>query len=155
MQALAGLLDADMYMPHGYCYMWNWPLVWTHVISDSLVGLSYTAIPATLVYFVRKRRGLPFHWMFLLFGLFIISCGATHYMEVWNLWHADYWLAGIVKAVTALASVGTAALLIPLVPKALALPHPDDLRAANMALEKQAAELREKAELLEEANKEL
>ncbi len=40
-------------------------------------------------------------------------------MQIWNLWHADYWLAGAVKAVTALASVPTAILLVQLVPKAL------------------------------------
>src|SRR6266403_3658710 len=27
-------------------------------------------------------------------------CGMTHVMEVWNLWHAQYWLAGIIKTIT-------------------------------------------------------
>jgi len=49
-------------------------------------------------------------------------------MEVWTLWHADYWLSGAVKAVTALASVPTAILLVRLIPQALALPSPEELR---------------------------
>ena len=59
-------------------------------------------------------------WMFLAFGVFILACGATHAMEVWDLWHADYWLAGVIKAITAVASLVTAVLLARLVPHAVA-----------------------------------
>src|SRR5437899_2763407 len=121
-------------MPHGYSYHWNPGLVWLHVISDLLITLAYMSIPITLVHFVRKRRDLPFDWMFLCFGVFIMACGATHAMEVWNLWHGAYWLAGVLKAITAFASVPTAVLLLQLVPKALALPSPEDARKANKAL---------------------
>src|SRR2546425_1249805 len=121
-------------MPHGYSYHWNPGLVWLHVISDLLITLAYMSIPITLAHFVRKRRDLPFDWMFLCFGVFIMACGATHAMEVWNLWHGAYWLAGVLKAITAFASVPTAVLLLQLVPKALALPSPEDVRKANKAL---------------------
>ena len=69
----------------------------------------------------RPARDVPFHWVFLAFGAFIVACGATHLMEVWTLWSAAYWTAGVVKAVTAVASVATALILPPLVPKALEL----------------------------------
>lgn len=116
------------FMPHGYCYLWNAKLIWLHVVSDALIFLSYLSIPFTLVYFTRRRRDLPFNWMFLCFGTFIVACGFTHAMEIWTLWHANYWLSGVVKAITALASVPTAILLVRLVPKALALPSPEALR---------------------------
>jgi PAS domain S-box-containing protein len=61
--------------------------------------------------------------MFLLFGTFIVACGATHAIEVWNIWHADYWLAGVLKAITALVSVATAISLTVLMPKAVELPN--------------------------------
>ncbi len=131
MEFLKQFFSSDGFMPHGYCYLWNPGLVWLHVASDALITAAYLSIPLTLVYFVRKRRDLPFHWMFLCFGTFIVACGATHLMEIWNLWHADYWLAGFVKAVTALASVSTAILLIPLVPKVLALRSPRDLEQSE------------------------
>jgi PAS domain S-box-containing protein len=137
------LFGAGEFMPHGYCYMWNPGLVWLHVISDSLIALSYFTIPITLLWFVRKRRDLPFSWMFGLFGVFIVACGATHVMEVWNLWHAEYWLAGVLKAVTAVASVATAILLARLVPKALKLPNITQWARANAALEKEVHERRE------------
>lgn len=128
MQFLGALFSSGPFMPHGYCYMWVPGLVWLHVISDSLIALAYLSIPFTLAYFVRRRTDLPFSWMFVCFGVFILACGATHAMEVWNLWHADYWLAGLIKAITAIASLATAALLVKLVPHAVALPSPTALR---------------------------
>ena len=143
MDFLRQVFGAGGFMPHGYCYMWNPGLVWLHVISDSLIALSYFTIPFTLLWFVRKRRELPFSRMFVLFGAFIVACGATHVMEVWNLWHAQYWLAGGLKAVTALASVATAILLVRLVPQALELPNLSDWAQANVALESEIHERRE------------
>jgi PAS domain S-box-containing protein len=121
------------FVPHGYCYGWIPGLVWLHVISDSLIFLAYMTIPFTLVHIARRRKDLPFNWMFMCFGVFIVACGLTHAMEVWNLWHATYWLAGLLKAVTAAASLATAVLLIQLVPQALNFPSANDLRDANQA----------------------
>jgi hypothetical protein len=123
------LFSSGPYMPHGYCYLWNPGLVGLHVISDLLIALSYLSIPFTLAYFVFKRRDLPFHWIFVCFGIFILACGATHAMEIWTLWHADYWTSGVIKAITAAASVPTAMLLVKLVPQAVALPGPRDRSA--------------------------
>jgi PAS domain S-box-containing protein len=120
------------FMPHGYCYLWDPRVVWLHVISDALIGLSYFAIPVVLVYFLRRRRNLPFNWIFWMFAGFILACGTTHFMEIWNIWHADYVLAGFIKAITAVLSVLTAAMLIPLTPKAVALPG---LQTLNRELE--------------------
>jgi PAS domain S-box-containing protein len=156
---LTDLLSSDGFMPHGHCYLWRPGLVWLHVVADALTALAYTSIPFTLIYFVRKRRDVPFHWMFLCFGLFIIACGATHAMEIWTLWRPTYWLAGVVKMITALASVPTAVLLIKLVPGALAVPTPtqlshahDDLRRAHEALE---LRVRERTAELTRKNQEL
>lgn len=131
------------FQPHGFCYQWNSGLVWLHVVSDALIALAYFTIPFTLLWFIRKRRDLPFSWMFALFGVFIIACGTTHIMEVWNLWHAQYWLAGVIKAVTAAASVPTAILLARLMPQALQLPSAGQWMQANAALMKEIQERRD------------
>jgi PAS domain S-box-containing protein len=130
-------LFAGIFIPHGHCYLWKPDLVLLHVLSDSLIALAYYSIPITLFYFVRKRQDLPFDWIFLLFGAFIIACGTTHIMEVWTLWHPNYWLSGWIKAITAIASMYTALELVPLVPLALALPSPAQLEAANQELKQQ------------------
>src|SRR5580658_4109630 len=143
MDFLRQVFGAGEFMPHGYCYMWNPGLVWLHMISDSLIAFSYFTIPFVLPWFVRKRRDLPFSWIFLLFGAFIVAWGATHVMEVWNSWHAQYWPAGGLKAVTAIASVATAILLARLVPQALELPNISEWARANAALESEIHERRE------------
>ena len=138
---LAKLLESTGFHPHGTCYLWKSELIWLHLISDSLIGLAYMSIPMTLIYFVRKRTDLPFHWMFICFGVFIIACGATHFMEIWTLWEPVYYLSGVVKAVTALASVPTAILLVSLIPAALALPSPSQLAQAKAEVERARDEL--------------
>ena len=133
------LFSSDGFMPHGHCYLWRPGVVWLHVTSDALIALAYYSIPITLFYFVRKRKDLEFHWMFVCFAVFILACGSTHLMEIWNIWHPTYWLAGSIKAVTAFASVPTAVLLMKLVPQALALPSPTALRTVNGELEREIA----------------
>ncbi len=127
------LFRSDL-MPHGHCYLWKPEIVWLHAISDGVIAISYYFIPMALLYFVRKRKDLPFHWMFLMFGIFILGCGTTHLMEIWTLWHGTYRLAGVIKAVTAVASVATAVAFVPLIPRAMALPSPSQLQEANAAL---------------------
>ena len=121
-------------MPHGNCYLWTPGLIGLHVVSDSLIAFSYFSIPITLLHFIRKRRDIPFSWMFLCFGAFIVACGGTHLMEVWTIWFPSYWLAGGLKAVTAGFSVVTAILLIRVVPLALALPGTQWLVQMNRKL---------------------
>jgi PAS domain S-box-containing protein len=148
-------LASGPFLPHGHCYLWIPALVWLHVASDILIALAYYVMPIILVYFVRKRRDLPFDWMFLMFGGFIVACGTTHLMAVWNLWYPTYWVSGAVKAATAAISLTTAVLLVPLVPRALAIPSPAQLEAINRDLEQEIDE-RERAEVaLLEARDEL
>src|SRR5882724_3815855 len=151
---LIRLLSSD-FMPHGHCYLWKPEIVWLHAISDGTITLAYYLIPLALVYFVRKRKDLPFHWIFLMFGIFIFGCGTTHLMEVWTLWHGTYRLAGAIKAITAVASVATAAVLVLLIPKALALPSPEQLKLANRQLEQEANERRRAEAGLLQAHSEL
>jgi hypothetical protein len=134
-------------MAHEYCYLREPKLIWLHVISDLLIGVAYVSISATLGYLVFKAsRDIPFHWVFLAFGLFIVSCGMTHFMEVWVIWEPVYWMSGYVKLVTAAASVATALVLFPLVPKVFRLI--DSARAG----ERQRQEIQHLNEELEHFN---
>src|SRR5271169_4228507 len=109
--ALADRILASNFLPHRYCYLGKPGLVWTHVAADSLIGLSYLTISGTLAYLVQKgRRDIPFQWMFLAFGAFIVACGGTHLMEVITVWNPVYVLSASLKVVTALVSVTTAVL---------------------------------------------
>ncbi|MEA5597200.1 sensor histidine kinase [Rivularia sp. UHCC 0363] len=131
---------STIFIPHGHCYLWKTGLVSLHLISDSLITVAYFLIPIMLVYIVNKREDVPFDWIFLCFGAFIVLCGFTHLAEVWTLWHPNYWVSGWLKASTAVVSLGTAALLFWLTPKLLAIPNVPKLSALNVALEKEIIE---------------
>lgn len=141
LQFLQGFFTDGPFIPHGHCYLWKPSLVWLHILSDALTALAYYSIPIALLYFVRKRQDLPFKSVLVLFGVFIVSCGTTHVLDIWTLWHPAYWLSGSVKAFTAFISVYTALVLLPIIPQALALPSPAELEAANSKLKVTLKEL--------------
>ncbi|MFZ5506672.1 MAG: sensor histidine kinase [Pseudomonadota bacterium] len=128
------MTELNTLLPHGYCFSWQRDLLLLHVLSDTLIALSYFTIPVTLWVFVRRRADLGFRSAFVMFGVFIMACGVTHVMDVWTLWNPDFWLDGWIRAFTAVVSLATAVLLWRLIPLALALPSPDSLRRANEEL---------------------
>jgi PAS domain S-box-containing protein len=155
MHFLKALLCPANQLPHGFCLLWDSNLVWLHMVSDAVITLAYYVIPFGLVYFVRKRQDLAFNWIFLLFGIFTFACGTTHLMNIWTLWQPVYVLEGGVKLLTAGASIATAIILVPLIPKALALPSPFQLEAANRTLLQQIRERERVEALLQQSNAEL
>ena len=155
MDIVTRFFSSDHFMPHGHCYLWDPVLLWLHVLSDGLIAMAYFTIPLTLIYFVRRRKDLQFHWMFLCFAVFILACGASHVMEIWTVWYPAYWLAGAIKAITALASIPTAYLLMKLIPFALALPSPAALAASNAQLRREIEERIRAERMLSQKNSEL
>lgn len=140
LETLRSLISPSQYIPHGHCYLWQTPLVLLHLVSDLLTAIAYFSIPAMLIYFIHKRRDLPFLNVFGLFGAFIILCGLGHLLEIWTLWYPAYWLTGVEQALTALVSCYTAYQLVDLLPQFLALRTPEQLEAVNHQLEQQIAE---------------
>jgi diguanylate cyclase (GGDEF)-like protein len=134
---LANLLNRPGLVPGGDCFAWSPALLWTYVVSDLLIGFAYYSIPVALTYLVSKRKGANFRSMFIMFSVFIFACGTTHFLDAVNIWHPIYWLDAGFKALTALVSVAAAIMLWPLVPKALSLPTPGQMREANRELERE------------------
>ncbi len=144
----------ETYVPRRVCMFEQPDVIWTHVVSDVLITAAYFSIPFALVYFYRKRTDLAFNWVFILFAVFIFACGLTHVFQVMAVWEPYYRLEGWVKVVTAIASVGTASVLWPLIPKALALPSPAMLRAEIAERLKTEEALRKSHDQLEQRVKE-
>jgi signal transduction histidine kinase/ActR/RegA family two-component response regulator len=135
LDAIKAFFNTDDFMPHGHCFLWNPQILWLHVISDALIALSYFSIPFALLYFTRKRADLPFPFLFYLFGAFITFCGATHLTEIWVIWHPDYAFEGVLKALTAAASVVTTLMVWRIMPLALSLKSPQELEKLNAQLQ--------------------
>ena len=146
------LFSTDPFVPHGVCVLWRPDLVWTHVVADSVIALAYFTIPLFLVALVRGRSDVKFTWVFHCFAAFILLCGATHVFDIISFFVPLYGLEAAVKIATALASVATAIMVWPLLPKLLALPSQAALKDANARLEERVAE---RTADLEKANAQL
>jgi PAS domain-containing protein len=150
--ALEYLFGAASFVPHGYCLLWRPDLVALHAVSDLLIACAYFSIPAVIYLFVRRRRDFELGWVLYLFVTFIFLCGTTHLVSLITLWLPYYGLQGLIKLLTAAVSLGTAIVLWPILPKALALPSPSQLKLTADQLGAQI-EQRERAEQsLREAN---
>ena len=137
--ALAWLFGAAAFVPHGYCLLWRPDLVALHAVSDAATALAYFSIPAAILVFCHRRRDLDYPGLAVLFAIFILGCGLTHVVDLTTLWWPVYGVEGVVKAMTALASVATAAVVWRLLPGALLLPSPAQLRRANEAMSAEVA----------------
>jgi len=135
------LFDTTGFPARWHCGVWSAQLGWLTIISDLLVFGAYMAIPILLVYFIRRRRDVPFTGIFWLFCAFIAFCGLTHLIEATIFWWPAYRLSAGAKLATALVSWTTVLALIPVLPRALALPGlalvnarlEDEMRARQVA----------------------
>jgi len=133
------------FMPHGHCFYWEPSILWLHIVSDLIIGLSYYSIPLALLYLLTKRTDLIYKWMFLLFAVFILACGTGHFIAIFTMFKPWYRIEGFIKLFTALASLATAISIWPLIPKILTLPSPTQLRRMrdeNNSLKKEIKEIK-------------
>jgi signal transduction histidine kinase len=133
--------STDQFMPHGASYLWTPAVIWMNAIPDTLIALACFAIPFLLAYITRRRKDLPLNWLARSFCVGVVACGAMHLLAVWNIWHAEYWIEGIAKILTAATAIPTAILLWRYLPEILSLPSQRQLQTANERLARANREL--------------
>lgn len=134
---LANLFNTSDFPARWHCGNWTSGHGWLHIISDFAIAGAYLTIPIAIGLFAWRRRDVPFQPLFWLFAAFILSCGFGHFAEGVIFWHPWYRFSGLIKACTAIVSWATVLALIPLIPRALALPS---LARVNMQMESEIAE---------------
>ncbi len=152
-EGLQRYLYAQGLAPHGYCLLWDPRLIWTHVIADALIAAAYFSIPVALYLFLKRRKDVEAGWILALFATFILACGTTHVLSIMVLWVPVYGLEGAVKAITAIASVVTAIVLWPMLPKLVALPSPRLLQQTLDQLKAEVTERERAEEMLRQSQK--
>ena len=104
---------------------------------DVIIGISYFAIPFEIAYCIRY---LPRHILIptkiiavaVMFVLFILSCGATHFIQIS---HSGTFLLTSAKCVTATVSAITAIASLWILPKVSKMPrYVESLRSENRDL---------------------
>jgi two-component sensor histidine kinase len=151
MGIFGALFDTTGFPARWYCGRWT-PLHGSlHIAADLAVFGAYAAIPVALVYFVRRRRDVPFLPIFWLFAAFILACGFGHLVDATIFWQPRYRLLTAVKIVTGIVSWLTVLALVHVLPKALALHADLDQRVQERTAELSAM-LREREVLLREVH---
>ncbi len=121
------LFESD-FMPHGHCYYWKPDILWSHAISDGIIATAYFVIPLVLLYIFRKRSSTKYVWIMVLFAIFITGCGITHVFDVVTIWNPLYLFDSVFRIITALASIGTALVLVKVTPNILDIPTAEEWR---------------------------
>ena len=137
------------FMPHGHCYLWDPAILWSHAISDGIIALAYCSIPISLIYIFRRRADFKYIWMMILFAVFIFGCGLTHVFDVINIWEPYYRVDSIIRGITALASIGTAFVLVRVTPRLVNIPSAEQWIKVNEELQRQLIQLKEKDKIIE------
>lgn len=120
----------QLFSPNGFPRRWecgpafqNSPEIgWLHILSDLAIFLAYAAIPASLLFFILRRRDVPLRGIFWLFIAFILSCGLTHATDALMFAYPIYRFLGVMKFITAVVSLTTVVALLGVIPEALKIP---------------------------------
>ena len=129
------LFLADDWPPRWFCGKWSSFHGWLYITSDIAIWLAYFIIPAIILFFIQKRRNIPFLPVFWLFGAFIVLCGSTHLIDAIMFWWPAYRVSALLRVLTALVSLATAFALIRELPKLIEVAPQDELKTYE--LEKQ------------------
>lgn len=110
---------------HGWCLLWDWPLIITLVVSDGMIALAYFAIPWALFIYMRRFQLLTpiMRKAVSAFVVFISLCGLTHVMDIVTIWYPLYWLNAWIRVAAAIASMATAIFLYPALTLIMARRH--------------------------------
>ncbi len=140
------MFDYSNFMPHGHCFLWKPEILWPIVGADITITTSYLSIPAALIYFAWKKTGMHDKSVLILFGTFILFCGATHAFSIYTIWVPDYISSAILKVLTASVSALTAFVVWKKMPLALKIPSPQELENKNLELQALNRELERRVE---------
>jgi PAS domain S-box-containing protein len=110
-------------------------LLTLNAASDAIIAIAYFFIPLALLRLLQKRRDITFHWLFVLTAAFFLACGSTHVLAIMTILTPIYRFDAFMRAITAIASLLTAALLIRLIPRLAKLPSPEQLQEQNVKLQ--------------------
>ena len=105
------------YLPHGLCLKWDMITISLHMISDFMTGVAYFSIPLLLIKLFKEQKHVPRRNLLIWFTLFIVFCGMTHFMSLYNMFIPEYYSSGFVKLCTAIVSIISAIILYKKLPE--------------------------------------
>ena len=117
-QFFSGLFETGLWPARWHCGQWSNFHGWLYIISDLTIWLAYFLIPVFIINYMRKKKhGLQFSRIYLLFASFILLCGTTHFLDALMFWVPMYRLNALVRLMTAVVSMVTVYYLVKSLPE--------------------------------------
>ena len=108
-------MTSNGFTPHAVCWAGSPRLIWTMVVANSIIFLSYASNCGALLYIARRTFRTMVRDSILIvigFALFIVACGSTHLMDVVTTWIPVFWINAWAIIITAGISAFVAITLI-------------------------------------------
>lgn len=105
------MFSTEIFMARGHSYLWTPWLVWTQVISNTVIALALMVVGGGMLR-LRRREGERTGPGPVLLAGFALLLGAAHLLDVWVVWHPAYGLDAIVRSAGALAGVAAAVVAV-------------------------------------------
>jgi PAS domain S-box-containing protein len=106
--ALQRILTSE-YSPRRSLYLAHPGLLWTNVIADALIAISYALFFFGILWIIRKLRHIEFMrsnlWALSAFNVFNLSCGAMILLRIVTIWYPLAQFSFGLKVICAAASV--------------------------------------------------
>ena len=118
--------------------------IWVNSISDLIIAISCFIIPFILIYIMRRRKDAHYNGLIYFLAIFILGCTITHLIYVVNVWNPTYQVESVIKVMIALASVGTAVMLMKVTPQLIQTQDLDELDRISYELDEKIRLLKEK-----------
>lgn len=151
-QFLSTLFDTSKWPARWYCGEWSDFHGWLYIFSDLAIWGAYSVIPFLIVYFMMKRKELPFKKVFWLFVLFILTCGATHLADAIIFYIPFYKFNALLLFFCAVISWITIAAMFKVLPLALLLRAPSEY---EKIIDERTSELKDLTDKLKKQNSQL
>jgi signal transduction histidine kinase len=114
-----------------------------------MIWAAYFLIPVIIIqYFIKKKAGIKFQKVYILFAAFILLCGSTHLLDAIMFWYPVYRVNALLRFVTGVASLFTVFHLFKILPGFFS-------QKTNLELEYEISRRLEAEVKLAEANKNL
>ena len=140
------LFATDDWPARWNCGKWTSFHGWLYIVSDISIWIAYFLIPLIILdYLSKKKNGIKFQKVYLLFAAFILLCGITHFLDAMMFWIPMYRLNALVRFLTGVASILTVYYLFKILPQAFR-------QKSNAELEREVARRIQAEQSLAEAN---
>jgi signal transduction histidine kinase len=135
--------DTTGFQPRWRSESWSSAHGWTHIGSDLVMSAAYLLLSAALIQNYRAHPAVLLAGVFWTLGVFFFAGGLTHLLDALMFWWPAYRLTALVNAAAAGISVATAWVLIPFLPKAIAIRSPFEIQREFEQRRKTEIELRQ------------